>query len=175
MTKIGTLKELGVKPGDVVEYKEWNGVWIRGVIRNNMVAEMDIGAKQPVSESSLKAWRLISRAAETPKLWRDMTPEEKGALLLAAHEGKVIEYRSTGMSSWHRWNSYMINDHGCGEFMASASYRVKPERTKSDWSAWFTSKQDGTTKLDLNTCAEVERVALGDGPQFAYRFKKWAE
>ena len=28
---------------------------------------------------------------DTPKLWRDMTPEEKGALLLAHHEGKVIE------------------------------------------------------------------------------------
>lgn len=26
------------------------------------------------------------------KLWKDMTPEEKGALLLAYHEGKVIEW-----------------------------------------------------------------------------------
>lgn len=25
------------------------------------------------------------------KLWRDMTPEEKGALLLAKHEGKRIQ------------------------------------------------------------------------------------
>lgn len=30
-------------------------------------------------------------AAEAPTLWRDMTPEQKGALLLAHHEGKVIE------------------------------------------------------------------------------------
>lgn len=26
------------------------------------------------------------------KLWQDMTPEEKGALLLAHHEGKTIEF-----------------------------------------------------------------------------------
>lgn len=51
----------------------------------------------------------------------------------------------------------------------------KPTRTASEWSAWFTSKADGTTKLDLTTCAEVERVSLGDGKQFAYRVKKWVE
>lgn len=30
-------------------------------------------------------------APAEPNLWRDMTPAEKGALLLAAHEGKVIQ------------------------------------------------------------------------------------
>ena len=30
----------------------------------------------------------------TMKLWRDMTPEEKGALLLAHHEGEVIQFWS---------------------------------------------------------------------------------
>jgi hypothetical protein len=33
----------------------------------------------------------ISRAAQTPTLWRDMTDAEKGALLLAKFEGKDIE------------------------------------------------------------------------------------
>ena len=28
---------------------------------------------------------------QEPKLWEDMTPEEKGALLLAHHEGKTIK------------------------------------------------------------------------------------
>jgi hypothetical protein len=31
------------------------------------------------------------RNEDKPKIWRDMTPEEKGALLLGWHEGKVIE------------------------------------------------------------------------------------
>jgi hypothetical protein len=43
-------------------------------------------------------WRIVSRAPAAPKLWRDMTPEEKGALLLAAHEGKVIEYDGAWMA-----------------------------------------------------------------------------
>ena len=53
---------------------------------------------------------------ETPKLWRDMTAEEKGALLLAAHEGKVIEY-------WHndQWTR-------CSKvFSHFYVYRVKPD------------------------------------------------
>lgn len=40
------------------------------------------------SEESLL---LIEEESEM-KLWRDMTPEEKGALLLAHHENKRIEY-----------------------------------------------------------------------------------
>ena len=44
---------------------------------------------------------------DTPKLWRDMTREEKGALLLADHEGRQIElWLKAGM--WVRkgagWN-----------------------------------------------------------------------
>lgn len=34
------------------------------------------------------------------KLWKDMTPEEKGALLLAYHEGKVIEFLSRMTGKW---------------------------------------------------------------------------
>ena len=54
---------------------------------------------------------------DTPKLWRDMTPEEKGALLLAHHEGKVIEYYDHGVG-WVTerpiWDDY-------------CAYRIKPE------------------------------------------------
>ncbi len=56
------------------------------------------------------------------KIWKDMTPEEKGALLLAHHEGKKIEFRTLsnetknweGVASTPRWNNY-------------TAYRVKPE------------------------------------------------
>lgn len=54
---------------------------------------------------------------DTPKLWRDMTPEEKGALLLARHEGKEIEsYRLSKM--WRLCDPCWEDD---------VAYRVKPE------------------------------------------------
>lgn len=166
MTKVGTLKELGVKPGDVVEC-------VRGAYHAKSGVKYTVnqyGGVRSCEQSSIdvSTFRIISRAEETPKLWRDMTPEEKGALLLAYHEGKVIEGRNEDwkVGVWTiakpNWNNH-------------SAYRIKPERTKSEWSAWFVSKQDGTTKLDLDKCAEVERVALGDGKQFAYRVKKWVE
>ena len=50
---------------------------------------------------------------ETPKIWRDMSTEEKGALLLAAHEGKVIEVWEGEWSKvinviWYPWNAYRV-------------------------------------------------------------------
>ena len=52
-----------------------------------------------------------------PKLWRDMTPEEKGALLLAAHEGKVIEML------FHDGEWQEITP----QWALCRSYRVRPE------------------------------------------------
>ncbi len=51
------------------------------------------------------------------KLWQDMTPEEKGALLLAHHEGKEIEYQHAGRW-WVAIKPYWFSD---------CAYRVKPE------------------------------------------------
>lgn len=68
-----------------------------------------------------KSWRKFVSApkTDTPKLWRDMTPEEKGALLLAQHEGNIIQSFAAG--NWgHR---------GHGGFGNNIAYRVKPERT----------------------------------------------
>lgn len=55
------------------------------------------------------------------KLWKDMTPEEKGALLLAHHEGKEIQYyeRAHGYEGWEDCGLHPWNDDG--------SYRVKPK------------------------------------------------
>jgi len=60
---------------------------------------------------------LISRANPAPKLWRDMTPAEKGALLLAAHEGKVIEYR--WFEAWREADRPAWSE--------GIAYRVRPE------------------------------------------------
>ena len=54
-------------------------------------------------------------------LWRDMTPEEKGALLLAHHEGKVIEV--FGGDGYHD----MWHDRLYPSFEDDCAYRIKPE------------------------------------------------
>jgi hypothetical protein len=58
--------------------------------------------------------------SDTPKLWRDMTPEEKGALLLAQHEGKAIECLDPSNESdvWDALEPSWFED---------LAYRVKPE------------------------------------------------
>ena len=61
---------------------------------------------------------LVAEWTDEPKLWRDMTPEEKGALLLAEHEGKVIE--CWNVEGW--WADdvpYWFDD---------CAYRIRPER-----------------------------------------------
>ena len=67
---------------------------------------------------------------DTPKLWRDMTDAEKGALLLAHHEGNVIEWLvpnidHTGSEiskSWAECQSVGYHPH--------FAYRIKPEPTR---------------------------------------------
>lgn len=62
--------------------------------------------------------------SDTPKLWRDMTPEEKGALLLARHEGKVIEYWSVH----HEGGWIDIFPQG---WFDDKAYRVKPDQVEA--------------------------------------------
>jgi len=58
-----------------------------------------------------------STATSEPKLWRDMTPEEKGALLLAHLEGKVIE-SDYGIGVWGKATALGIQGN---------AYRIRPE------------------------------------------------
>ena len=54
--------------------------------------------------------------SDTPKMWHDMTDAEKGALLLAHHEGKVIECwlgggaweQSRYVPGWSGGNAYRV-------------------------------------------------------------------
>lgn len=117
---IGTLKELGVKPGDVVAiYNEYH----RG-----KEVEVDEDWTSWCGRDE-KWWKLISRGftePETPKTWGEMTDVEKGSLLLAKHEGKVIERLvpmcdRTGHVTHHEWASYE------GVISADYAYRIKPE------------------------------------------------
>lgn len=65
------------------------------------------------AECDLSVKRCVDGA---PKLWRDMTPEEKGALLLAHHEGKTIEL-FLSKDDWMECSPYWSDD---------VAYRVKP-------------------------------------------------
>jgi len=115
MKDVGTLQELGVKAGDVVGCKGdlYDIVLVTNETKHPRIHLCEIGKlyalsrdgrkHQSVDESFITQWVIISRATPTPKLWRDMTPEEKGALMLAAHEGKVIEW-SYGLP----WNTFCI-------------------------------------------------------------------
>jgi hypothetical protein len=57
---------------------------------------------------------------QEPKLWRDMAPEEKGALLLAHHEGKIIEvFGRLYPDEWYEDDELCFDD--------DCAYRTKPE------------------------------------------------
>ena len=138
----GTLKELNVKPGDVVEYC---GLKRTIKIIDGVLCATDDGhgITQPVSKSKDPSWRIVSRAPGTPKLWRYMTPEEKGSLLLAHHEGEVIE-------CW--------GDDGCGwivlppdEWGPEHAYRVRPEPKRETVTLWVhcQGKDIPIGKIDL--------------------------
>ena len=128
MSEVGTLSELGVEAGDVVRVVgTWNGVLVPhgAVWRIHRIQDDQVyGTRQdyeawhtgtPLSVSM--KFRIISRANNEHKLWRDMTPEEKGALLLAAHEGKVIENKGP-YSDW-------IASEPC--WADEYAYRIKTE------------------------------------------------
>jgi hypothetical protein len=117
--KTGTLKELNVKPGDVVECVYSDSVRYRHVVDRvtngiyyNQAPGGALGDAAP--------WRIVSRAPETPKVWRDMTPEEKGALLLADHEGKVIEV----FREKRGWEVPLCN---IPRWTPHLAYRIRPE------------------------------------------------
>jgi hypothetical protein len=119
----GTLKELNVKPGDVVECVSLgrNGsshyvtVGKRYTINPNRSYTDDGGE---INFGFSEAFRIISRASDTPNTWGEMTDAEKGALLLAAHEGKVIEGWDIHLNEWR-----LI----IPEWFDIRAYRVRPE------------------------------------------------
>lgn len=127
---VGTLKELDVKPGDVVEWvsgyderytyphepKEAR-VWADGKLRVFGIDTNKCRAK----------WRIISRAkpdTDKPRTWAELTAEEKGALLLAHHEGGIIEYYRHG-----EWETAAGNDPG---WFGGDAYRIRPAEPVRD-------------------------------------------
>lgn len=144
----GTLQELNVQPGDVVQNYARpvmnGGVWIV----KNIKGDQFLGVKgeygpyhKGVPLSGSYIWRIVSRASDAPKLWRDMTPEEKGALLLAHHEGKVIEAADV-MSKYDTWKKCW----NVGKF-EDFSYRIRPEPKRETFTIWIYPDGDRGTKI----------------------------
>ena len=110
--EIGTLKELDVKPGDVYENVSFG--YVDKVA--NVVDDKVFNADGDFEWLDRDEFRIISRASDTPKTWGEMTDAEKGALLLAEHEGKVIEAYYDGV-----W--FPVPCTG----IKRQAYRIKPE------------------------------------------------
>jgi hypothetical protein len=55
-------------------------------------------------------------------VWEFLTDSEKGALLLAHHEGVDIEFSKFGKGDWQTWSNPM--------WFSSHAYRIKPQPTK---------------------------------------------
>ncbi len=130
MTKqYGTLKELNVQPGDVVECVGTMGMenWTIGKhydVKGCGTPEDDDGETYGcyLNPQPAVTFRIISRAPDDkPKRWRDMTDEERGALLLAEHEGKVIEVWQEDLMCFDEpFNSGL-------PFRSWHAYRIRPE------------------------------------------------
>lgn len=65
-------------------------------------------------------------ASGSPTLWRDMTPEQKGALLLAYHEGKVIEWTKNLSGNFENGTADSTADGYIPAWSDSVAYRVRP-------------------------------------------------
>ncbi len=129
MTKeVGTLAEIGAKPGDTVKLVE------NGIVAGNDVGKIGVvmegadgdlytrGDGMNRGDNCSHKFQIVSRASDKPKLWRDMTPEEKGALLLAYHEGKVIEWTGYFGSEFN-----LDSIRGTPVWSDTHAYRIKPE------------------------------------------------
>lgn len=125
----GTLAELNVKPGDVVTFGAGSRLAMITGPQQGSYFPATWGDPQEatmISNEGLTPWRIAFRAPqpEAPKLWRDMSPEEKGALLLAHHEGEVIEWtRCPGDIEFKR-NS---KSGGRPIWDDRHAYRIRPE------------------------------------------------
>jgi len=58
---------------------------------------------------------------DTPTIWENKTPEQKGALLLAEHEGRVLQ----ALAVDHDGTTWVIKRRN--QWHDGVAYRVKPE------------------------------------------------
>lgn len=87
--------------------------------------------------------------ADAPKLWRDMTDAEKGALLLAHYEGKVIECFNS-----HLPGKWRLKAHG--GWITYFAYRVRPPEPKRETVALYAGRDDPHPPTRIGTIDWVD-------------------
>ena len=104
---------------------------------------------------------------EDKRSWKDLTDEEKGKLLLAFHEGKVIQ----------EWSEYDWFDDCLSPVWADGIWRIKPEPVKQvHWcndykdgrAVWHRSREAADRKADGNRIAIIRREIV-DGVVSYYK------
>lgn len=123
--QLGTKKQLNLQVGDVVKIVDSRSPSAGNTytinkhlkLRNNDGSGHYFGyVNDSICEDTL--FEVLSRATATQhKMWRDMSAEEKGALLLAHHEGKTIEFWDE--DAWIAAEQPLFTQYD--------KYRVKPE------------------------------------------------
>ena len=156
----GTLAELNVKPGDMVECVGWSDddsdllVGEQYTIMekhplghySGLCAVRDFGWT-PVDEvDPTMLFRIVSRA--TPKTWGEMTDEEKGALLLAEHEGTVIEHSHNQGAYWKPRSNDLWHDKHC--------YRVRPPEPKRETISVIIWDNEADTEIGTGTIEMID-------------------
>ncbi len=155
MTKeVGTLAELNVKPGDVVEFVlagSHHTVLCGKRISDTKGAPINYD----LSWDRIGNFRIVSRASDKPKLWRDMTPEEKGALLLAMHDGITVEIY-VGVNWLEKKAMTFLEDY---------AYRIKPEPKVEAVNQGYKTNSSGrfVTTSSLDHATHVVTFNLIDG------------
>lgn len=144
-----TLKELNAKPGDVVQFfggEEYT------VMPNKSLKHPNGSIEPYFYWDTTGYFTVVSRAEDTPTKWGDMTPEQKGALLLAHHEGKVIEWYYDLACEFSLTNSPVWGD--------SLAYRIKPEPkikevvlhgAGNEWGQACKASSEDTHRITFNT------------------------
>lgn len=160
MTKtVGTLKEIGARFGDEVEHVLSGHRYQLRYRKPDVLALWGPSGWGVDVVNSAQDYRIVSRAAQpdTPTLWRDMTPEEKGALLLAHHEGKAIEAWQKDSKDWYLAEPSWLDWY---------AYRVKTEpkvETVTMYTGVFNSGYEASPVLDHSTDTHRITFSLIDG------------
>lgn len=135
----GTLKELKVQPGDVVKCVSWKGIYYTTGLNYPVVEGYGKCGVSIGTDNSGGLWSIVYRAPnkipcasvspkhawdqDKPQPWGEMTDAEKGALLLAYHEGKIIEQYATPRGGLPGgWFA-----RADPAFLRNAAYRVRPK------------------------------------------------
>lgn len=138
-----TLANLNVKVGDVVLYA---GNETYTVMPNKQLQWSNGEIHTYGGWYCCNNFTIVSRATAKPKVWKDMTPEEKGALLLVGDKGETIQILLSG--AWYDCEP---------TWQPNTAYRVKPKPARISGSC----EVDENGEVDLTTWETYNKKYMG--------------